>query len=247
MRTHDSFSEGFGRPHADRVERDDLDLAGKAGAEGRSDVLGPAGLLALQRAVGNAGVSAMLDDQAEERSPVLDVVGSGGSPLDTDTRADMEGRFGHDFSDVRVHTDGAAHRSAESVSAQAYTVGSDIVFQDGKYDPGSSSGAHMLAHKLTHVVQQRSGPVDGTETGDGVRVSDPGDTYERAAAANADQVMSSSGSAMAAAVPGGGGAAAVQRETGNPDDMEEEPAVQQIAVQRHGGDAHGPEADEGAA
>jgi hypothetical protein len=246
MRTHDSFSEGSFRPHADRVERDDLDLAGKAAAEGRPDVLGPAGLLALQRSVGNAGVSAMLDEPAqEERSPVLDVIGSGGSPLDADTRADMEGRLGHDFSDVRVHTDGAAHRSAESVSAQAYTVGSDIVFQDGRYDPASSAGAHMLAHELTHVVQQRSGPVEGAEAGGGVRVSDPGDTFERAAAANADRVMSSDAPAVTAPAPAAGGGAAVQRDS--EDEMEEEPAVQQIAVQRHGGDSHGPEVDDGAA
>src|SRR5215467_3179244 len=247
MRTHDSFSEDPFRPHSDRVERDDLDLAGKAAAEGRADVLGPAGLLALQRAVGNAGVSAMLEEPAqEERSPVLDVVGSGGSPLDPVTRADMEGRFGQDFGDVRVHTDGPAHKSAQSVSAQAYTVGSDIVFQDGKYDPGSNAGAHMLAHELTHVVQQRSGPVDGTEAGGGVRVSDPGDSYERAASANADLVMSSSApAASAAAASGGGGGAAVQRE--GEEEMEEEPAVQGMFVQRHGDDAHGPEADEGSA
>jgi len=244
MRTHDSFSEGFGRPHADRVERDDLDLAGKAGAEGRPDVLGAAGLLALQRAVGNAGVSAMMDE-AEERSPVHDVIGSGGSPLDSAVRADMEGRFGQDFGDVRVHTDSSAHHSAQSVSAQAYTVGSDIVFSEGKYDPTSSAGAHMLAHELTHVVQQRSGPVDGTEAGGGVRVSDPGDSYERAASANADAIMS--GASPVAAASGGGGAS-VQREAGSPEDeMEEEPAVQGYSVQRHGGDASGPEVDDGAA
>jgi len=245
MRTHDSFSEDAFRPHSDRVERDDLDLAGKAAAEGRADVLGPAGLLALQRAVGNAGVSAMLDEPSqEERSPVLDVIGSGGSPLDQATRTDMEGRFGHDFGDVRVHTDGAAHRSAESVSAQAYTVGSDIVFQEGKYDPGSSAGAHMLAHELTHVVQQRNGPVDGAEAGGGVRVSDPGDSFERAAASNADAVMSASPGSVTPTPSAGGGGAAVQRE--GEEEMEEEPSVQGLAVQRHGDDAHGPEADDGA-
>lgn len=245
MRTHDSFSEGFGRPHADRVERDDLDLAGKAGAEGRPDVLGAAGLLALQRAVGNAGVSAMMDEATEERSPVHDVIGSGGSPLDPAVRADMEGRFGQDFGDVRVHTDSAAHQSAQSVSAQAYTVGSDIVFSEGKYDPGSSAGAHMLAHELTHVVQQRSGPVDGAEAGGGVRVSDPGDSFERAASANADAIMS--GASPAAAASGGGGGASVQRDAGNPEEMEDEAAVQGYSVQRHGGDSSGPEVDDGAA
>jgi hypothetical protein len=102
----------------------------------------------------------------------------------------MESRFGQDFSNVRVHTDSAASESAKSVNAQAYTVGSDIVFQSGNYNPGSDSGKHMLAHELTHVVQQRSGPVDGSDAGGGVKVSDPSDRFEREASANADAIMS---------------------------------------------------------
>ena len=102
----------------------------------------------------------------------------------------MEGRFGQDFGDVRVHNDGAAHESAKSVNAQAYTVGSNIVFQRDKYDPASDAGKHMIAHELTHVVQQRNGPVDGTDAGGGVKVSDPSDRFERDAVANADRVMS---------------------------------------------------------
>jgi hypothetical protein len=150
-------------------------------------VLGPDRVLGLQRAVGNAGVAAM----AEEQSPVLDVVGSGGgTPLDAGVRADMESRFGADFGDVRVHTGGTAHSSAAAVNAQAYTVGSDIVFADGQYDPGSPRGQHVLAHELTHVVQQRNGPVDGTDTGAGVKVSDPSDRFEREAAATADRILS---------------------------------------------------------
>ena len=99
----------------------------------------------------------------EDRSPVHDVVNSGGgSPLAPDVRDEMQGRLGHDFCDVRVHTDSAAHESAKSVNAHAYTVGSNVVFQRDKYDPASVEGKTMLAHELTHVVQQRSGPVDGT-------------------------------------------------------------------------------------
>src|SRR5207302_209876 len=135
---------------------------------GRTDVLGASGLLGLQRAVGNSGVGSVVE---EERSPVHDVVSSGGgSALDPSTQTDMESRFGQDFGDVRVHTDGAADASARSVNAHAYTVGSNIVFQRDQYDPSSDSGRHMLAHELTHVVQQRSGPVDGTDAGGGVRV-----------------------------------------------------------------------------
>ncbi|MEV0644609.1 DUF4157 domain-containing protein [Phytomonospora sp. NPDC050363] len=209
MRGHEHGFEGEQsfRPKGDRVEATpDHEMMGQAAVSGRPDVLGSHGLLGLQRAVGNAGVGALME---EERSPVHDVIGSGGNALDTDTRADMEGRFGgQDFGDVRVHTDGAAHESAKSVNAQAYTVGSNIVFQQGNYNPGSDSGKHMLAHELTHVVQQRSGPVDGTDTGGGVKVSDPGDRFEREASANADAVMSAPAQTPAAAT---GPAAAVQR------------------------------------
>ncbi|MGI5281994.1 DUF4157 domain-containing protein [Nonomuraea polychroma] len=144
-------------------------------------------LLALQRAAGNAAVAGLL---GEERSPVLDVVESGGTPLDPGVRADMETRFGEDFSDVRLHTDAAAHDSAQAVNASAYTVGSHVVFQRDQYNPSSDAGRHLLAHELTHVLQQRSGPVDGTDTGAGVSVSHPDDRFERQAAATADQVMS---------------------------------------------------------
>lgn len=179
----------------------------QAAAQGRTDVLGAQGMLRLQRAAGNAAVSEL----AEERSPVLDVIGSGGQSLDPAVRGDMEARLGHDFSDVRVHTDSAAHDSARAVNAHAYTVGSDIVFQHGNFDTGSDSGRTMLAHELTHVVQQRSGPVDGTPTGDGVRVSDPSDRFEREAAATAERVMSAPGPAVQTSAAAGG-PGVVQRE-----------------------------------
>lgn len=222
---HDHDLETSFRPKGDRIEQDDHDLLGRAAAAGRPDVLGAEGMLGLQRAVGNAGASALVE---EERSPVHDVVNSGGgSPLDTETRADMESRLGHDFGDVRVHTDGAAHASAASVNAQAYTVGSNIVFQRDKYDPSSDAGKHMLAHELTHVVQQRSGPVDGTDAGGGVKLSDPSDRFERDAVANADRAMS------APAEPSLQRATdvAVQREEW-PEEPEGEEAPAQTFVQR---------------
>jgi hypothetical protein len=120
---------------------------------------------------------------------VHDVISGGGSPLDEDVRTDMEARMGQDFSDVRIHTGDAADASARSVSAHAYTVGSNIVFQRGGYEPGSAAGQQLLAHELTHVVQQRSGPVDGTPAAGGVSLSDPSDRFEVEAAANAERVM----------------------------------------------------------
>lgn len=85
---------------------------------------------------------------------VHEALRSPGRPLDPAVRADMESRFGHDFSEVRVHTDTRAADSAEAVQALAYTVGSQVAFAPGRYAPGSSQGRRLLAHELTHVVQQ---------------------------------------------------------------------------------------------
>jgi hypothetical protein len=70
----------------------------------------------------------------------------------------MEPRFGHDFGNVRIHTDAKAARSAQATNALAYTVGHDIVMDDGRYAPRSTAGRHLLAHELTHVLQQRGAP-----------------------------------------------------------------------------------------
>jgi hypothetical protein len=139
----------------------------------------------LQRTAGNARVGSLLDSE-QERSSVLDVVGSGGSALDAATRSEMESSFGQDFGDVRIHTGSAAADSAHAVQAQAYTVGSDVVLGMG-HDPNSAAGRHTLAHELTHVIQQRSGPVDGTPTGGGISVSDPSDRFEQEAEARATE------------------------------------------------------------
>jgi hypothetical protein len=193
------------RPKGARLTEAAPPLAARAAAEGRWDAVGVNGLAHLQRVAGNAGVTAALAD--EERSPVHDVVSSGGRPLDTDVRGDMEARLGHDFGDVRVHDDSRAHDSAVAVNANAYTVGSDIVFQRDRFDPGSADGKLTLAHELTHVVQQRSGPVDGTAAGGGIKVSDPGDRFEREASANAERVVSAPAPALSPSASG----TAVQR------------------------------------
>lgn len=84
-------------------------------------------------------------------------IGDGGHALDQGTRAFMELRFGHGFGDVRVHTSTAAAESARSLDALAYTIGNDIVFGSGRYSPESNSGRHLLAHELTHTIQQNAG------------------------------------------------------------------------------------------
>ena len=77
-----------------------------------------------------------------------------GQPLDAGTRTFMEARFGHDFGQVRVHTDALAAESARAVSAVAYTVGRDIVFGAGRFAPGTHEGRRLVAHELTHAIQQ---------------------------------------------------------------------------------------------
>jgi hypothetical protein len=88
-------------------------------------------------------------------SIVHEVLNSPGQPLDPDAREVMESRFGYDFSQVRVHTDEKAAESAQAVNASAYTVGRDVVFGAGQYTPGTSEGGSLMAHELTHVVQQQ--------------------------------------------------------------------------------------------
>lgn len=181
-------------------------MRGASAAQGRGES-GPQGLLALQSTAGNAAVVQMLrqaghhparDEHrhsdscghqsaaqpAVQRSAVHDVLRAPGRPLDDATRTDMESRLGADFSDVRIHTDSAAKASAAEVGARAYTSGSHVVVGQGGADK------QTLAHELTHVIQQRQGPVAGADNGAGLRVSDPSDRFEREAEANARRVMS---------------------------------------------------------
>ncbi|TDV48710.1 DUF4157 domain-containing protein [Actinophytocola oryzae] len=158
--------------------------------------LRPASVVGLQQVIGNVAVSRLLDAERDRAgqdqdagAAVHDVLRTPGRPLPEPVRADMEARLGADFSDVRVHTDHTAHESAESVDSQAYTSGSHIVFRQGRYDTASETGRRTLAHELTHVVQQRSGPVEGTDAGDGLAVSDPSDRFEREAIRVAAQAV----------------------------------------------------------
>jgi hypothetical protein len=88
---------------------------------------------------------------------VQSTLAQGGAPLEPATRQFMESRFGHDFGSVRIHAGAQAAASAQSVGARAYTVGEDLVFNRGQYEPATPSGRHLLAHELAHVVQQGDG------------------------------------------------------------------------------------------
>jgi hypothetical protein len=201
-----------------------------------------ASMLELQRLAGNATVSRLVArdaaddvDEAESgRSPVLDVVGrGGGEPLSGDLRGEMEGRLGADFGDVRIHRDADASESARAVGANAYTVGTDVVFRSDRWDPSSGEGKKTIAHELTHVVQQASGPVAGSPAPGGINVSSPDDEFERAADRTAD-------AAMSASVPTSDGPAAAgpsaQLQAADQDEiLEEEETAQGDWVQRQAG------------
>jgi thiol-disulfide isomerase/thioredoxin len=123
-----------------------------------------------------------------EAPPIVDdVLRSPGQPLDSESRGFMEERFGYDFSSVRVHADPQAQRSADETNADAYTVGQNIVFASGRYAPQTPAGQELLAHELTHVVQQRSAPSSGPiEMGER-------DEHEVSADQTAAEVVSGSG------------------------------------------------------
>jgi len=95
-----------------------------------------------------------LDGAEVPAAHVDDALSSSGRPLDSSTRHFMESRFGVDFSSVRIHDDSRAAEGARGLDAAAFTVGSDVVFGPGRFDPQSRTGRHLLAHELSHVVQQ---------------------------------------------------------------------------------------------
>ena len=162
MRTADPYASGWtgistGRPALQRkcVECEEEDQ--KKEEEGRSAEDDEK--KKVQRKASGPGIG--VPDRA------VAVARSGGQPLDEETRAFMEPRFGFDFSSVRVHADSGAADAARTINARAYTVGANIVFDSGRYNPRSGEGRRLLAHELTHVVQQNQrglqpGPAEAT-------------------------------------------------------------------------------------
>jgi hypothetical protein len=122
----------------------------------------------IQRFTGQAGTAAGTAPASVDR-----VLARSGRPLDAALQQDMESRFGHDFSRVRVHSDSAAEQSAREISAHAYTVGHNIVFGQGRYAPETHAGQRLLAHELTHVVQQSAavGAHSGSVQSEGTHAS----------------------------------------------------------------------------
>ncbi len=170
---------------------------------------------ALQNLVGNRAVQRLLAQRSGDGPYELDddtanrisQQRGGGQPLDSAAGEKIGGAMGTDFSDVRVHTSPESHELNQQLGARAFTTGQDIFFKEGEYQPQSSEGEKLLAHELTHVVQQGSGAVGGASR---MTVNAPGDAFEQ-------QADSVAGSVTSAAPQ-----ASVQR-----DPIEEEETVQQ--------------------
>jgi hypothetical protein len=156
-------------------------------------VRGAQSLVQLQRQYGNRYVQCVLGlsrkgigeaEAAPEQEEAIQRARGGGQALDKGVQGRMESAFGADFSGVRVHTDIQADTLNRELNSRAFTTGHDIFFRQGAHNPGSSSGRELLAHELTHVVQQ---------TGDEVRrkltIGQPGDRYEQEADQVAREIM----------------------------------------------------------
>ncbi len=145
-----------------------------------------------------------------------------GSPLPTNVRQVMEAGFGHRFENVRIHTDDEADRSARAYGALAYTVGGHIAFQAGSFDPSSTSGQRLIAHELTHVLQQRGSPGSASAQADPA-ISRPEDASEREADRVARGVVRSLGTPRASVAP----AASISRTPAPRVQRQPQPGLQQ--------------------
>ncbi len=139
---------------AEGVARNVMRMPGPGAAGVPAIASGAAG---LQRACACGGTCGTCQAQRTAPATTGDAFRSPGQPLDSETRAFMEPRFGRDFGQVRVHTDSSAAESAKAIQARAYTLGSDVAFAAGQFSPRTSQGKELLAHELTHTVQQRKG------------------------------------------------------------------------------------------
>lgn len=149
-------------------------------------------LAGLQHQVGNRAVQRLLAQRSsgfeldDETAGRIQSQRGGGQPLDGATGDRMSEATGFDFSGVRVHTSPEAADLSRQISAKAFTTGQDIFFSEGAYQPGSTGGQELLAHELTHVVQQSSGEVGGASR---MAVNAPGDAFEQEADAVAEAVL----------------------------------------------------------
>jgi len=151
---------------------------------------GSAGMAGLHHAIGNQAVQRLIAQRNgsgpteldEETAGRIDRARSGGQALDGAVQEEMGQAMGYDFANVRAHTSPEADDLSRELGAKAFTTGQDVFFREGTYDPASTAGRELIAHELTHVVQQGTGQVQG---GSRMTVNAPGDVHERQADASA--------------------------------------------------------------
>jgi outer membrane protein OmpA-like peptidoglycan-associated protein len=165
---------------ANHTQTTETSQQGKAPASRKAPAAGTSlhPILRLQQTIGNRAVNRLLRSRGPQSEPspdmeappiVDEVLAAPGHDLDAGTRGFMESRFGEDFSEVRVHSDAKAAESARAVNALAYTSGRDVVFGAGQYQPNTSEGRKLLAHELTHTIQQgppAAAPIIARKNGD---------------------------------------------------------------------------------
>jgi len=152
-------------------------------------------LASLQQTVGNRAVQRLIAQRMGDGAFALDdetagrisSARGGGKALDPGMQESIGQATGHDFSGVRVHTSSEADTLSKQLHARAFTTGQDIFFREGTYDPSSSAGKKLIAHELTHVVQQ-SGGGTGKSLGR-MTVHGPNDAFEQEANAVADRAV----------------------------------------------------------
>ncbi|MEM7344710.1 MAG: DUF4157 domain-containing protein [Chloroflexota bacterium] len=185
------------------------------------------GVNSLQQSVGNRAVQRILAQRSSgqpmhsegwevedgTKARVNEERGQGQS-VDERTQNEVGGALGYDFSEVTIHDNKESHELSRDLEARAFTTGTDVFFGEGEYNPDSNEGQELLAHELTHVVQQQSGQVD--LGGSGMRVNDPDDSYEKQADQVAARVVAQPGQAEGEYGTSAGENASVQRA-----DMEE--------------------------
>lgn len=126
-------------------------------------------------------------DQDKQLGTRIQAAKHSGQPLDSKTQRTLEQGADVDLTHTHIHTDQEADRLAYRINARAFTSGTDIFFRTGQYQPSTVQGLRLLAHEVTHVIQQAQGPVPGTRQPDGITLSDPQDPFEQAAQRRASQ------------------------------------------------------------
>ncbi|MCD6476257.1 MAG: DUF4157 domain-containing protein, partial [Anaerolineaceae bacterium] len=177
-------------------------------------------LLNLQHKAGNQAVQRLIAQHKSEEGFDLDdkttakiqQARSGGQALERSFQRQMETKFGKSLDDVKLHTDQSANTLSQQLGASAFTIGSDVFFREGKYEPGSTKGQELLAHELTHVIQQRERKVNSGKPGLNVRPA--GDEFEQEADSTAQSLISS-------ATPQAGVAPSIQRQEDWEDEIED--------------------------